>query len=156
MTTTTRLPTRDAAPLGADWRAYAACATTDPELFFPIGDGPGAQAQTAEAKRVCARCPVRDRCLNWALDTGQTSGVWGGLSEGDRLRLRRRRPPVETEMDRCYSRKAWIRRQLAAGVSKKTIASQLGVQAVAITKAVRLFDEQDAVEAAIAEAVNAA
>ena len=53
-----------------DWRNRAACLTEDPELFFPIGNTGPALLQIEEAKRVCARCQVRDKCLQWALDAG--------------------------------------------------------------------------------------
>jgi WhiB family redox-sensing transcriptional regulator len=67
-----------------DWRAVAACRTTDPELFFPISTSGPAQTQLARAKAVCARCPVRAECLAFALTTRQVHGVWGGLSEEER------------------------------------------------------------------------
>ncbi len=73
------------------WRARAACRGQDPELFFPIGTSGPAQIQIAEAKAVCARCPVREACLRFALDTGQEYGIWGGLTEDERQRLRRGR-----------------------------------------------------------------
>jgi WhiB family transcriptional regulator, redox-sensing transcriptional regulator len=61
---------------------YAACATEDPELFFP--DDSQASENTAPAKAVCARCPVRAQCLKWAIDNRQTHGIWGGLDESER------------------------------------------------------------------------
>lgn len=76
-----------------DWRDEALCRQTgDPEMFFPPKGG-----STREAKSVCngnpaegvAPCPVRAACLKWALDTDQRFGVWGGVSERDRFRLRR-------------------------------------------------------------------
>ena len=73
-----------------DWRHDAACLTEDPELFFPIGNTGPALAQIDEAKTVCQRCDVVDSCLKWALETGQDSGVWGGLSEDERRALKRR------------------------------------------------------------------
>ena len=73
-----------------DWRHEAACLTEDPELFFPIGNTGPALAQIDEAKAVCQRCDVVDSCLKWALETGQDSGVWGGLSEDERRSLKRR------------------------------------------------------------------
>ena len=73
-----------------DWRHEAACLTEDPELFFPIGNTGPALAQIDEAKAVCQRCDVVDSCLKWALETGQDSGVWGGLSEDERRALKRR------------------------------------------------------------------
>jgi len=73
-----------------DWRTYAACRDVDPELFFPIGKTGPALVQIEEAKQVCGRCRVREECLRWALDSGQDSGVWGGLSEDERRALKRR------------------------------------------------------------------
>ena len=73
-----------------DWRHEAACRDEDPELFFPIGNTGPALVQIEEAKAVCRRCPVVDDCLRWALETGQDSGVWGGLSEDERRALKRR------------------------------------------------------------------
>ncbi|MFF7655841.1 WhiB family transcriptional regulator [Streptomyces sp. NPDC007983] len=74
-----------------DWWQSAACVDEDPELFFPVGAaGPAAQAQQAQAKEVCHRCPVIHQCLAYALDTGVTHGVWGGTDEEERRVLRRR------------------------------------------------------------------
>ncbi|CAL9279508.1 MULTISPECIES: WhiB family transcriptional regulator [unclassified Streptomyces] len=73
-----------------DWRQSAACRDEDPELFFPVGTSGPAVMQAEEAKRICARCPVREQCLQWALDAGQDFGVWGGTSEDERRTLRRR------------------------------------------------------------------
>jgi Transcription factor WhiB. len=61
-----------------------------PELFFPIGDAYPALLQIAHAKAVCRRCEVVDSCLKWAIEFGQDSGVWGGLSEDERHALRSR------------------------------------------------------------------
>lgn len=77
-----------------DWRYEAACLTHDPELFFPIGDSGPALDQVEQAKVVCRTCPVMQECLAWALETGQDFGVWGGMSESERLALRRRRSRV--------------------------------------------------------------
>ncbi|MFF0144916.1 MULTISPECIES: WhiB family transcriptional regulator [Amycolatopsis] len=69
------------------WLARAACQDEDPELFFPISDvGPGAR-QVAQAKAVCARCPVRQACLSYALDNGLSNGVFGGTTELERRKL---------------------------------------------------------------------
>ncbi|HEY9376096.1 MAG TPA: WhiB family transcriptional regulator [Jiangellaceae bacterium] len=73
-----------------DWRHVAACRDEDPELFFPIGNTGPALLQIEEAKSVCRRCPVREECLQFALETGQDAGVWGGLSEDERRALKRR------------------------------------------------------------------
>jgi WhiB family transcriptional regulator, redox-sensing transcriptional regulator len=73
-----------------DWRQHAACRREDPDLFFPIGTSGPALLQTEQAKAVCRRCPVRGSCLEWAMETDQTLGVWGGLSETERRALKRR------------------------------------------------------------------
>ena len=73
-----------------DWRHEAACREEDPELFFPIGNTGPALSQIDEAKIVCRRCSVTDTCLQWALESGQDSGGWGGLSEDERRALKRR------------------------------------------------------------------
>jgi WhiB family redox-sensing transcriptional regulator len=73
-----------------DWRDSAACLTVDPELFFPVGNTGPAVDQIEKAKAVCARCTVTEQCLQYALETSQDSGVWGGLSEDERRALKRR------------------------------------------------------------------
>jgi WhiB family transcriptional regulator, redox-sensing transcriptional regulator len=74
-----------------NWRDQAACLDEDPELFFPVGSTGPALEQTERAKAVCADCPVRAACLDWALETNQNAGVWGGLSEDERRAWRRKR-----------------------------------------------------------------
>ncbi len=71
------------------WRQRSACRDEDPELFFPVGTTGPALRQLEEAKAVCRRCLVIRECLNWALETGQDAGVWGGLDEDERRALRR-------------------------------------------------------------------
>ena len=93
-------PRADSAPLieeCEDWRVGAACLAKDPELFFPLGTGSEAVAQTVEAKSVCRDCRARQACLEWALGRDGRGrvrgefGVWGGLSETERRTERRRR-----------------------------------------------------------------
>ncbi|MFD6924565.1 WhiB family transcriptional regulator [Streptomyces sp. NPDC059944] len=74
-----------------NWRDSAACRSVDPDLFFPIGSTGPAVLQIQEAKAVCEGCPVREACLDWALESGQSVGVWGGTSETERRSLARRR-----------------------------------------------------------------
>lgn len=76
-----------------NWRARAACLDEDPEVFFPLSHGTTKPAliQLEEAKKVCRRCDVRERCLEWALEKGEDHGVWGGLSEEERRALKRRK-----------------------------------------------------------------
>ena len=69
---------------GLAWMASALCAEVDPELHFPEKGG-----STREAKRVCRSCEVRAECLDYALETDQKFGIWGGMSERERHRLKR-------------------------------------------------------------------
>jgi WhiB family transcriptional regulator, redox-sensing transcriptional regulator len=73
------------------WEARGACKHSDPELFFPVTARGPALRQLAKAKQVCERCPVRVQCLEYALQSGQSFGVWGGASEEERRLMRRRR-----------------------------------------------------------------
>ncbi|HEX6522969.1 MAG TPA: WhiB family transcriptional regulator [Streptosporangiaceae bacterium] len=82
-------PLRPVRAGGTDWRDDAACRNLDPDLFFPISTRGAALPQIQAATRVCRRCPVRLACLRWALETGQDAGIWGGLTEEERRRLRR-------------------------------------------------------------------
>ena len=69
-----------------EWTTDALCAQTDPEAFFPEKGG-----STRDAKRICAECDVRDLCLQYALGRDERFGIWGGLSERERRRLKRKR-----------------------------------------------------------------
>ncbi|MCX4411539.1 WhiB family transcriptional regulator [Streptomyces sp. NBC_01764] len=77
-------------PVNSNWRVRGACAKEDPELFFPVGNNGPALLQIEEAKSVCRRCPVLVTCAAWTLETGQTHGVSGGMSEDERRRMKRR------------------------------------------------------------------
>jgi WhiB family redox-sensing transcriptional regulator len=68
-----------------DWHDRALCAQTDPEAFFPEKGG-----STREAKKICTGCEVRAECLSYALANDERFGIWGGLSERERRRLKRR------------------------------------------------------------------
>jgi WhiB family redox-sensing transcriptional regulator len=67
------------------WQERALCAQTDPEAFFPEKGG-----STREAKRVCLSCEVRVECLDYALGNDERFGIWGGLSERERRRVKKR------------------------------------------------------------------
>lgn len=71
------------------WRALSTCRDTDPELFFPVGTTGQALLQIAKAKSVCCQCPVTTECLEFALETNQDTGIWGGTSEEERRQIRR-------------------------------------------------------------------
>jgi WhiB family redox-sensing transcriptional regulator len=68
------------------WQDYANCLGVDPDLFFPERG-----ASTREAKEVCRGCVVRVDCLEYALANGEKFGIWGGMSERERRRIRRQR-----------------------------------------------------------------
>ncbi|MBE7323453.1 WhiB family transcriptional regulator [Nocardioides sp. Y6] len=67
------------------WQDRALCAQTDPEAFFPEKGG-----STREAKKVCLTCDVRSDCLEYALMNDERFGIWGGLSERERRKLKKR------------------------------------------------------------------
>lgn len=71
------------------WMASASCASTDPDLFFPDAGG----GDFVQAKKVCAACPVKLQCLEYALNEREVYGIWGGLGKNERraLRIARRR-----------------------------------------------------------------
>ena len=66
------------------WMLDARCLDADPEAFFPEKGG-----STREAKRICAACPVRPECLDYAITHDERFGIWGGLSERERRRAKR-------------------------------------------------------------------
>jgi WhiB family redox-sensing transcriptional regulator len=74
---------QDTDPLA--WQADAVCAQTDPEAFFPEKGG-----STRDAKRICAGCDVKAQCLEYALANDERFGIWGGLSERERRKLKKR------------------------------------------------------------------
>jgi WhiB family transcriptional regulator, redox-sensing transcriptional regulator len=67
------------------WQSDSLCAQTDPEAFFPEKGG-----STRDAKKICASCEVRSHCLEYALENDERFGIWGGLSERERRKLRKR------------------------------------------------------------------
>jgi WhiB family redox-sensing transcriptional regulator len=68
------------------WQARANCMGVDPELFFPERG-----SSTREAKEVCRGCVVRIECLEFAIANSEKFGIWGGMSERERRRVRRAR-----------------------------------------------------------------
>jgi len=67
------------------WQSDSLCAQTDPEAFFPEKGG-----STRDAKKICSSCEVRNQCLEYALENDERFGIWGGLSERERRKLRKR------------------------------------------------------------------
>jgi len=66
------------------WQKEAKCLQAEPDTFFPEKGG-----STREAKRICAQCTVRAECLEYALANDERFGIWGGLSERERRKLKR-------------------------------------------------------------------
>lgn len=78
-------------PVYPEWADLALCPQTDPDLFYPEKGG-----SVREAKQVCARCPVRAECLEYALENDERFGIWGGESERDRRKLKKERTTTTT------------------------------------------------------------
>lgn len=72
---------------GLAWQVSALCAQTNPEAFFPEKGG-----STRDAKKVCGGCDVKSTCLEYAIENDERFGIWGGLSERERRKLRRKTP----------------------------------------------------------------
>lgn len=68
------------------WRDRAACRGIDPTIFYPVSD-----EEADAAKAICAQCPVRQPCLEYALANRERDGVWGGATERERRRIIRQR-----------------------------------------------------------------
>lgn len=75
------------------WIADAACRSESAELFDK-GDTSAERGQTVairdDAKKVCGRCAVQVACLDWAVASGETHGIWGGMTTDERTKLRRK------------------------------------------------------------------
>ncbi len=79
-----------ATALSREWQQYGLCRAGDSAVFFPpahFEHKPEREAREAKAKAICARCPVRVTCLEWALATREPHGVWGGRSEIERKQM---------------------------------------------------------------------
>ena len=71
---------------GLAWQDAGACRGADADLFFPERG-----ASTRRAKQICSECAVRVECLEYAICTGEKFGIWGGMSERERRRIRKER-----------------------------------------------------------------
>ena len=81
-----------------EWFDDAACREVGTDVFFPTSE-----AQADEAKAICAVCPVREECLEYALETRPGDGVWGGLTASERHRLIRRRQKAARKMREAHA-----------------------------------------------------
>lgn len=91
------------------WTVQALCKEVDPELFYAEK---GEWATTFEAKKLCHRCPVRAQCLEFALETNEAFGVWGGLTAVQRreLRMQRGMPLPDRYVDDWHGKPGGYRR----------------------------------------------
>ena len=83
----------------SNWRAASACLNADPDLFFPVAVGTAVSKQVSRALRLCQGCTVRQYCLDFAMQSGEKDGIWGGTTPEERIRARRarnRRPAART------------------------------------------------------------
>jgi WhiB family transcriptional regulator, redox-sensing transcriptional regulator len=109
-------------PALAGWRYRAACRGADLSVFFP---GRGESAEPA--RQICAGCPVREPCLDYALSHGITHGIWGGLAERDRRALRSRHAvAARRERDEAIA--------AAAGYTTAAIGRAFGLAATSVTR----------------------
>lgn len=89
MTIVQQLVSRPATDADTTWRDHAGCRFANPDLFFPPAGAGAAVEQVEAAKSVCQGCEVRNPCLQFAFETRQEAGIWGGTTEDERRRLRR-------------------------------------------------------------------
>jgi WhiB family redox-sensing transcriptional regulator len=112
------------APALAGWRYRAACRGTDLNVFFP-----GRSESAEPARQICAGCPVRQPCLDYALSHGITRGIWGGLTERDRRPLR-----VHHTAGARQQRNEAITAAAAAGFTMAAIGRTLGLAATSVSR----------------------
>lgn len=121
---TADFPRTSGSPSPSSWRDKAACRGADSDVFFPE------RGESADpARQVCARCPVRQPCLVYALDEKIAHGIWGGLTERERrvLRVPRQRAS-RRERDRA------VMAAEAAGYSRQEIARTFGLSRTSVSR----------------------
>jgi WhiB family redox-sensing transcriptional regulator len=111
-------------PPWTGWRNRAACRGSDLEVFFP---GRGESAEPA--RQICAGCPVRQPCLDYALSHGITHGIWGGLAERDRRVLRTHHVSAARR-----KRNEAIAAAAAAGSTTAAIGRALGLARTSVSR----------------------
>lgn len=108
------------------WQERGLCSQTDPEAFFPEKGG-----STREAKRVCSRCEVKAECLDYALGHDERFGIWGGLSERERRKLKRQQGGSPRKLPAVAVR---IKALAAAGKGDPEIGANLSLSPGAVFK----------------------
>ncbi|MFD3516281.1 WhiB family transcriptional regulator [Streptomyces sp. NPDC058657] len=151
MTTTTGRTIALAVP---DWQWRGACREENPEVFFPHSTN---EVLAEVAKSWCARCPVQKPCLQWALETRQDYGVWGGLTEKERRRLHGRKPRVYnttslSAVDHILEyRLEEFRAARAQGFTPWQVAEVLGTNVQTVNNVVAALEYMGAVAEVLAE-----
>jgi WhiB family redox-sensing transcriptional regulator len=113
------------ARFAARWRELAACRGTDLEVFFP-----GRGESAGPARQVCAGCPVRTQCLDYAITSQIAYGIWGGLTERERRALRSRWiRTTRRERDKAIAAAS------AAGYTKASIGRAFGLAHTSVSRA---------------------
>lgn len=115
--------------MNTDWMDDAACASVDPDLFFP-----GRGEDVRPAKAVCAVCPVRARCLDHALAEHEVHGVWGGTSENERRKIRSERHRAAPQW---IGQRERILAMRADGLSYRQIDAATGIHYKAVERLCR-------------------
>ena len=113
------------ARFAARWRELAACRGTELEVFFP-----GRGESAGPARQVCAACPVRQPCLDYAISNRITHGIWGGLTERERRALRSRWVRASRR-----ERDEAIASASAAGYTKASIGRAFGLARISVSRA---------------------
>ena len=113
------------ARLAARWRELAACRGTDLEVFFP-----GRGESAGPARQVCAACPVRQPCLDYAITNRIVHGIWGGLTERERRALQSRWVRASRR-----ERDEAIATASAAGYTKASIGRTFGLARISVSRA---------------------
>ncbi|MFJ1993017.1 WhiB family transcriptional regulator [Streptomyces asiaticus] len=150
-TASTRRPTTHAAP--RDWRNAALC-RDNPDLWFPNGKTGHHLVQIRKAKQICRTCPVMQLCGQWAIDTRQEYGIFGGMDEHERRVLLRRIRRIATPR----SDRKWVRilrdrlpeyqGLVAQGLQARDIAKQMDTTVQTINSVRRALEQQDLVVSA--------
>ena len=120
------------------WRDWAACAGSEPELFFP-----GTGEVPRDAIRICGECPVRRPCLTYALNSGSQYGVWGGATANQRRAMLAGKHPtmLAAKIDHRRQRAAALR---TAGWEVERIAKHLGISVATVGSDLRCVQQQAA------------
>lgn len=116
-----------------EWREEAVCTETDPELFFPSSSS----GSSRKVKEVCFSCPVREQCLQFALDNGERFGIWGGLSEMERRALK---VPTVGSLRRDRVDPVLVQRAVAmvdSGTPTRVAAREIGINRSTLQDALR-------------------